>query len=351
MNYSVWYNSQSETKTTLHNIYYSKKHWQEKFGNYLFIEYLFIFLLAPCSSIGFFFNLLSLKVFNSRCFLTKNIYKYIRIYLIIGTIICFIFSFNFLIKTPSILNFANTYTARFLGIKILFPIFAVLYFNLSILDIYISLERLSHLDTKFGVFKRFNPQKVCMLLLILSTIINFVYIFFTYKPGSFYVQLLNYTIYFNDLTQFGRSKFGQINILFVYITRDVVILLIVMGLNIFIVRLLNNYSKNKKEMNIKSEKLMLINKKNKKITIMVIAMIISSSLEHSIFIITYVYYIISQDQYASTICNFVSLIGIILKQISNFFIFYFYNYMFRMRAKRFLDYFRVQFYFYSNKQP
>ena len=147
-------------------------------------------------------------------------------------------------------------------------------------------------------------------------IINFIYAFFTYKPESFYVQLLNYTIYYYDLTQFGRSKFGQINILFVYITRDVVILLIVIGLNIFIVILLNNYSKNKKEMDIQSEKLMLINKKNKKITIMVIAMIISSSLEHLIFIITYFYYIISQDQYASAICNFVSLIAIILKQIS-----------------------------------
>ena len=207
----------------------TKLYWLEKYGNYWFIDVLYIALLCPLSVVALFLNILCFKIFNSKSFSAKNLYKYFKVYSIASVVICTIFSLNFLIRATTILEFTNSYVVRFIGMRIVFPVFAIIYFYLSILDIVISLERISHFLIILKSLRSYNPYKVCFLLFLVSLAVNLTYTF-VYYPGSVDVKLANntnYTIYYNALTSYGKSKIGQLNIIAVYLTRDVFILFVV----------------------------------------------------------------------------------------------------------------------------
>ena len=320
----------------------TKLYWLEKYGNSWIIDVLYIALLCPLSVVGVFLNILSFKIFSSKGSSKKNLNKYFKVYTISSIVICTFFSFNFLVRATTILEFANSYAARFISTRILFPIFAILYFYLSLLDIVISLERISHFLIILKNLRSYNPYKVCFLLFLVSLAINLTYTF-VYYPGSVDVKLANntnYTIYYNALTSYGKSKIGQLNIIAVYFTRDVVILLVVIVLNILSIVLLRRYLRERRELlNINEENILLMNSINTRLTVMVIIMLTISSLEHLLFFISYVYYFVYKYDMISNICNFISITGIVIKQISNFFMFYSFNKLFRVKLKRISKFF------------
>ena len=329
-----YFNNNIQTK--LNDNYHLKLYWHEHYGNYFYIDILYITVLCPVSVIGVFLNLITLKIFKSRCFSTKNVYKYFKVYTINSLIICFLFSINFLFRSPTILEYTNTYAVRLLGIKIMFPIFATIYFYLSILDIVISLERVSHFLIKLKKLHAFNPYKVCTWLFLINILINLIYIL-VYEPGHSNVNLnlqTNYSIYYNTLSTYGKTKIGQLNIAAIYILRDVVILFIVIILNVLSIILLNKYLKRRRIfLNVNAENISLMNSINTRLTVMVIVMLTISSLEHLLFSVNYFYFLIKRDIFISNLCNMISIIGISVKQVSNFIILYLFNRVFRAKFK------------------
>ena len=320
----------------------TKLYWFEKYGSLWIIDVLYIALLCPLSVVAVFLNILSFKIFSSKGFSKKNLNKYFKVYTINSMVISALFSFNFLVRTPTILEFTNSYTARFIAIKIMFPLFAIIYFYLSILDIVISLERISHFLIILKKLRTCNPYKICFLLFLVSLAMNLTYTF-VYYPGSVNVKLANntnYTIYYNALTSYGKSKIGQLNIIAVYLTRDVFILFVVIVLNILSIVLLRRHLRKKSELlNSNEENISLMKSINTRLTVMVIVMLTISFLEHLIFFITYAYFSIYKNGMISSICNFVSVMGIVIKQISNFVLFYSFNKVFRVKLNRILGIF------------
>lgn len=337
----------NSNQTKLNDLYHSKLYWQEKNGNFLFIDILYISLLCPVSTVGVVLNLIALKIFSLKCFSTKNVYKYFKVYTINSMIICILFALNFLVKSPNILEFTNTYVSRLIALRMYFPVFAILYFYSSIMDIFISLERISHFTIKLKNIRNYNPYKVCFFLFLVSVAMNSTYIF-VYVPGSVNIKLddnSNYTVHKTVLSAYGKSPIGQLNIIVVYLIRDVFILLTVIVLNILSIVLLRRYLRERRELlNINEENILLMNSINTKLTIMVIVMLTISSLEHLIFFISYFYYFLCKyDLKISNIYNFISIIGIITKQISNFFIFCSFNRVFRAKLKHVLYVFFLNF--------
>ena len=333
MNFS---SNQNETILDKQN-YHSKLYWHEKYGNYFILDMLYISLFTPLAIIGFVLSVISLHIFSSKIFAKKCIYSYFRAYLVSSTIISFLFSVNFLHRSPSAFELSNTYTARYIGLTFSFPVFATFYYFNSILDVYISLERVTHFLPKLRIIRKLNPVFVCIFLFIFSLICNITYSQ-TYAPGEAIVYLdenTTYKIYFDKLTDFGHTAIGAINILAVYISRDVLTLILVIILNILSVTLMRRYLKARRMMfQVNEENITMMNAINTKLTNMVIAMSLMSSIEHSIFIITYLYWFISQDVKMSVIFNFISLTSIALKQIANFFIFLIFNRVFRYELKK-----------------
>ena len=317
----------TKNNETIGTYYFSKLFLQEMLGNYLIVDYLYLYLLAPLGFSALILNLFCLKIFYRNEFKKKQIYIYLRSYLVSGSIVCFLLATNFLIRTPNILEFTNSKVARTFGLFFGFPIVVTFYLYSSLLDIYISLERVAQFLTNLSIIKRYKPIFVNILLFILSVITNSVY-YFTYVPGEYEAQLdpkNKYKIYFTDLSAFGRTQYGQINVFAVYILRDVLTLVVCIGLSIFSLVLVKRYVKNKK----KTSHSKNIKKVNTRVTYMVIFMLTISIFEHTIFIFTYIFSFLSNNKYISNIFNIITLASICVKQLSNVFIFLGFNKLFR----------------------
>ena len=332
-------NSTNNNQTTT-IMYFSKLFWQELFGNYLILDYLYLYLLAPLGFSALILNLFCLRVFFRNEFKKKQIYSYLRAYLVSGSVVCLMLATNFLIRTPNILEFTNSKAARTFGLFFGFPVVVTFYFYSSLLDIYISLERVAQFLTNLTIIKRYKPVFVNVLLFILSVITNSVY-YFTYVPGEYEAPLdaknTKYKIYFTDLSAFGRTQYGQINVFAVYILRDVLTLFVCISLSIFSLVLVKRYVEHKK----KTTQSKKVKKINTRVTYMVILMLTISIFEHTIFIFTYIYSFLSNNKYMSNIFNIITLASICVKQLSNAFIFFGFNKLFR----------KVVVSYFNNRQP
>jgi len=308
-NYLNSTNNQTNT-----NIYFSKLFWQELFGNYLIVDYLYLYVLAPLGFSALVLNLFCLKIFYRQEFKHNQIYSYLRSNLVSGSVVCFLFATNFLFRTPNILEFTNSKASRTFGLFFGFPVVVTFYLYSSLLDIYISFERVAQFLTSFTIIKRYKPVFVNVLLFILSVITNSVY-YFTYVPGEYEVQLdaknTKYKIYFTDLSAFGRTQYGQINVFVVYIFRDVFTLFLCIGLNVLSLVLVGRYVENRKKMTSS----LTVKNINTRATYMVIFMLTMSIFEHTIFIFTYFYSYLYNNKHMSNILNMITLVSICLNVI------------------------------------
>lgn len=310
-------------------VVYSKQYWAERFRSYSLIDTLYIFILTPLSLIGIFSCILSFQILKKKCF-NSTIYTYFRVYLINSITICIIFSIK-----GSILS-EHSYLTRLFDLRMLLPIFAMVYYLNSLLDVYLSLKRLSYFLPKLKIIRKLNPYLVSSVLLTISIFMNSAYSL-TYMPGVKEVQLdsnTKYKIYFVKLSKFGASKLGKLNAYLIYVSRDLLTSIVVVFLNALTILFLKKHLKQNFTFLRIEKNSLRIKEINKSITNMVLVMSFVSSIEHVIVFISYFYFAFSDDLYISTLFNFISCISIVLKQISNFFIFLAFNDLFRNKLKQ-----------------
>ena len=303
---------------------------QELFGNYLISEQFYIYGIGPFGLLGLVLNLISLITFKKRGLANKSIFDFIRYYLYSSIILCFIFFISTFYVSPTFFKFADTIEAKIINIRISFPLFSVVYFYNCFLDLFINIERASQFLPKLNFINKFSHFKISVGLFLTSLLLNSSY-FLVYTPAVYELPIsANSTlkIFYLDLSSYGRSQLGQINILVIYALRDIITLFIGLGFNLTTIVLLRSFLHKKRALNVVS--VLGAKHVNLKVNYMVITMSLLASLEHFLFLLTYLYYYLSNDNsYVSNVLNMVSLSFILFKQFSNFFIFLIFNKIFR----------------------
>ena len=306
---------------------------QELFGNYEIIDYFAIYGLSPIGLLGLILNIISLITFKKKQLSNKPCFDYIRHYLYTGILLSLLFFLRMFYLSPSYFKFADTFEAKFFNIRITFPIFSVIYFYNCFLDLIISMERAIQFLPKLNFINKFSHFKVSMCLFSVSLLLNASY-FCVYSPAQYDFPLganATYRVYYIDLSSYGRSQLGQINILAIYVLRDIITLFIGLGFNLTTIVLLRRFVKNKRNLNTHKEQSSKdVKHVNLNVSYMVITMSLLASMEHFFFLLTYLYYYLSKsNNYVSVVLNLVSMTFILFKQVANFFIFFSFNKIFR----------------------
>ena len=212
---------------TLNQTNKSKEDWFESFGSTPALDSLIVYVLTPLSLIGFLLNILSFKIFNKPPFQTKPIFSYLKVYSINSAIISLV-SATYITATYNFFEITNTFEVRAYASFFYIPIYTTGYFYSSILDIFISLERLFNFYPKLNKFEKFSSRDVCLILFVVVVVIISPY-FFIYYPSYLDVRLnlsSVFRIYYIDTTSFGKSYIGLVLVGLIFFIKDVLILLI-----------------------------------------------------------------------------------------------------------------------------
>jgi hypothetical protein len=192
------------------------------------------FLIVPfISLIGIGLNVMAVRIlFTNREFDSTRLYDYMKVYLINSIIVCalklpiFLFARRFL--------FCDKIYASFYGCYIYGPLVNGCSMFSSLMDITITLERLSLFNKKFDFIKKYSLIIICVASIASCVLINGpVYLF--YRPDVFSVYInetFELKIYYIKTTQFAESKLGSILLLSLLIFRDIIVILFLITLNI-----------------------------------------------------------------------------------------------------------------------
>ena len=372
MNNSIEKDSKSINTT---QFYFTKEQLFEIIGYSQIIEDLNVYLLTILNGLGVILNLVSFFIFKSNRFKSTPIFDYFKVYTLNSAILCLFMTFNFLSSTYDHFDVSYKYEMKIYSCYVYSAIFTTTYFYSAVLDVYISLERLFNFKPSLTRIKNLSFKMVCSFLFIVCLAINFPY-FFVYDPIQLDASLDGKyvsKVYLFGFSEFGKSDIGKIITLIIYFIRDVVTLIMEVILNTISIFLLKKHLSLKKDMmfhksdkrtvdesqdkatpdrtdlhNITTEENHLkgnnnlniiisnkndfLNKVNKNITIMVVAMCILSAIMHLSFINCTIIFTITQDTTAGPYC-FASNLTISLKHFSNFFFFLFFNHLFFEQLK------------------
>ena len=363
----------NSTDTT--QFYITKKQLFEIVGFSEIIENLNIYLLTSLNILGLILNIVSFFIFKNDRFKSTPIFDYFKVYTLNSAIICLFMSTNFLSATYEHFDFSYKQEMKLYSCYVYSSIFTTTYFYSAVLDIYISLERLFNFKPSLNKLKNVSYKIVCSILFIISLTINFPY-FFIYEPISLDASLDGKSIskvYLFGFSAFGKSETGKTITLVIYFIRDVITLFMEVIFNAISLVLLKKRVSLKKDMmfhkaviptidvsndkntynvtdlnNITTEERTIkannnvnvimtnkkdfLNKVNKNLTIMVVAMCVLSAIMHISFINCTIIFTITQDTTAGPYC-FASNFTISLKHFSNFFFFLFFNSLFFQQLK------------------
>ena len=352
-------NTEANNNNSFSGYFLPKEIWFEIFGSSILLDSLYVYVYAPLCLSGFLLNLLSYFIFLKKDFQTLSLFSYLRVYSISSSMICLVLGTYFVFQSYNLFSFSNSYEAMSYGCFFFAPFITTVYFFNSFMDVYISLERIFYFVPTLAILNRYSWKIVCSILILVSFLINLPYCFLV-TPAYFKAQLgpnKYIDIYYVGTSEFYDSLFGKIIAFLVFILRDVVTLTAELVINIITIVLLKKQI-NKKIgiMFINSNRTDLkktddqqldeteqdiqnvnknietirknISKSDTNLTHMIIFMSIFSILEHVLFIVSSVYYLISKDQ-LFFILNFLANFFISIKHVSNFFIFILYNSLFR----------------------
>lgn len=322
---------------------------------------IFYMLLIPLGLISFALNFISYKILQKKEFKARPFYIYMRIYALnnIAESVLIMTSFSYL--TKEIFQFSNSYAAIFYGCYIHVIFTSTLYLNSNLLEICILIGRiLFFLPVSYIKYRFAKIKKLCLILLSISFLISLPFFFLMY-PAYIDVRtgqsFQTKRMYFANFTPFAKSIGGQLQIYIIYIVRDVMTLIIKILLNSYSVFLVKNYLKNlkieklefalkislmtidtnKRTDSVKNhESCIYISKTDRNQTYIAIIMCIFSLIEHLFYTLSYMMYFLKHISLANSF-YYLALVSICLKYITNFFLLYKFNYLFRSQLKKILN--------------
>ncbi len=215
-----------------------KEIFLSKMGSSLERDIIFLFVLTPMGIIGTILMSISFIIFMHKDFRKIALFQYLQVYTFSSLVQAATLIFMFY-KAPrylfdiSISMSARIYTSKMLSAYVI----ALLFFYNDIILILLNLERISHFaENGAKNFKKVNPYLACFILLIICELINLP-TFFVYEPStdqdiqtalSSYKNVLAFKgIYYK--TSFGESSLGRALVIFGYVVKGLITLLIDLG--------------------------------------------------------------------------------------------------------------------------
>jgi hypothetical protein len=209
-------------------------------GSTYFTDISFLIASFVCL-IGIGFNLMGIRVLFNGEFNSIRLFDYMKVYLINSAIMCALLLPSFTIAKRFV--FADKIYGSFYGCFIYGPLINGCYTFSSIIDITITLDRISIFTKKFDFVKKCSLTSICVMSIVCCVLIN-VPFYFIYYPDSFEVYLnetLLFNIYYMRPTQFAESKHGSILRYILFLLRDVVPVLFLISLNAISIYLFKRY--------------------------------------------------------------------------------------------------------------
>ena len=337
--------------------YLTKDQWLDFFGASFLMDSIKVYLFTPLALLGVILNLISFVVFNLKDFRDQPLYSYLRIFTLNSILIEGLQSTVILAKAYKYFDFANTYAALFYYSYLYKPILSTGYFYGTVLDVLITLERISQLNKKFTILKKASPLLLCLISLLFCIIINipffminnFSYLDVKTSPIQFF-RLFYYTY-----SNFANNFVGKVLTYIVYGIRDAITLVAQFVFGIILIVLVKSYSNRRSRLfnftgaptpdqsSLNSERAKStannetrnrVSKIDRKVTLMVLFMCALSSVEHLFVLVSIVYFYFYENSFGhmlSVIADFT----IIIKGLSNFFFFFMFNQHFRDKLKSF----------------
>ena len=312
----------------------------EKLGSVKLLDAHYMFLLTPFSFIGFILNLVSLRILlmiKEKESITY--YKYLRVYCVISSIICFIYQFSFICFAPRYHNFYLSYFARFYRTYMVGHFGTTLYFVVNTLDICLAFERFAMFNKKY---RKHNNHFwfIIFMVILLCFIVNLPSWLALYPitDKELYLKILSNSSYINlsSRTRFAQTFFGKITILISVFIREFVSLLIELILLVITVIKFRLKIKNTTKATTKTIKYVRVNindaevnriKSKRNFTLLTICLMFMSFITH--FVVFFVFIMFYVRGYVSDYYRYSATLSIVFKNFSNFFIFYFFNKKFR----------------------
>lgn len=320
-------------------------YWFSYFGVTFELDVLYMYILTIFSLLSIFLNSLVFKVILKIKFNLSIIYSYFRLYIFNSLIISILLMTTFIGNTYRTFKFTNTYLALAFAIYGNTPLLSTFYFYSTLLEIIIILERTERfIAPKYRYLRKFNFNNICMATFLFSFVLNFP-TFFNYHPGFSDVQLndsLTFRIYYWALSDYSNSLFGSILSFTIYFIRDFMFLVLKIALNVYSVYLIKKYLAKIRPVPVFSISVVeeishfnqdYITKTDRNLINMVIIMCIISIFENIFYGVAYAYYSTAYD-IPSVYVSCISLIILAVKHGSNFFVFFFFNNLFRIEFEK-----------------
>ena len=143
------------------------------------IDLLHGIIFPVVSFIGFLFNLINILILRDACFNTV-FYKYLKIYCFNSLIINIFSSFVFISHARHFSKLSNSYVSIAYFCYIFIPIVNTYYFYGTVLDILITIERISIFISKLKLYCK-KVFILCLSAFIFCTLINTPY-YFVFQP-------------------------------------------------------------------------------------------------------------------------------------------------------------------------
>jgi hypothetical protein len=330
-----------------------------KIGSSWTLDTIYLIIISPLGFFGLFFNLICFWILFHIKIKEVKLYQYLKVYSLCSGFICLILDFAFLTYSSRYFQdfyhpFVKIYRCRIYGYLMI-----CLSFFSNLLDILISLDRITIFSTKINFFRNINPYKLCAVLLLFCLFIN--------SPHVFVLEILNDDVYFNTnvmsfcvQNEIGKSNFGVIINMTVIVIRDIITLGSEIIASLLVIYYYKRYYKIYQynvSYNVNNENLSFSNininstvhmrdsielkirhrqKKGKKLLLMTIILSILSIITHFlgaiIFIFLINFLVENRILHFSIIC--LGSFSLVFKHFSNIFIFYFFNTNFQKQFKK-----------------
>jgi hypothetical protein len=190
-------------------------------------------------------NLVSFFVFMDKEF-EMALYSYMRVYTINSAVVCLLVGTFFTANTYSFFNWTFTYPAQFYYIYIFIPFGSTSYYYGTMLDIFITLDRISNFHKSITKLFITGPYKICAVVLAFCFITNAAF-YFDITTGSMVVSVKNsshiLTVWFNYPSAFSYTQLGTVLTVMLECWRDAFLTLAEIALNCVSIQCLRQYFK------------------------------------------------------------------------------------------------------------
>jgi hypothetical protein len=327
------------------------------------LDSLYLYLNTIVSGIGFILNILSFAVFMDKEF-DIPLYRYLRVYTINSAVGCLFFSSLFTALSASYFSWTYSYPAAFYCTYIFLPIANTGYFYGTILDLIITMDRISNFYKPVKKIFILGPYKMCTLILMFCFVTNIPD--FLHYSASVFISTVNQThvvaFWHISWSSFTFTPVGGVLVIMNAVFRDLFLMLVEFAVNVVSIFCLKKYFKNRAKLliaertrtnnagtNIEGnnnttnmapqvvtshETYNVMSSANLRATYMTVVICSLSLLEHMALISCVVSQFFNISLLASDYVCFGGNFSIGLKHSVNFFIFYIFNKKFSTKLHR-----------------